>query len=172
MGVEMDIYFVDVCSLYVWKLYVDFLIPLKNMKLMSRWGSGIWKINGKKYFFSIFITCWLRCWGCCFHVCKILHERYKVLYSSIYAYGVNYIIIIVNIIMTIKWIFKKITTNLPVPLIPDGRIRASYFPWPRIWSRIFFSFSRKFTRGLLALNIFFIHVMMSVMIMAFNCCRI
>lgn len=36
--------------------------------------------------------------------------------------------------------------------MPDGRIRASYFPAPRIWSRIFFSFSRKFTRCCVALN--------------------
>lgn len=43
-------------------------------------------------------------------------------------------------------------TNLPVPFIPDGRIRASYFPWPKIWSRTFFSFSRKFIFALFALH--------------------
>lgn len=43
--------------------------------------------------------------------------------------------------------------NSPVPLMPDGRILASYFPCPRIVSRIFFSFSRKFTLALLALQV-------------------
>lgn len=42
--------------------------------------------------------------------------------------------------------------HLPVPLIPDGRIRASYFPCPRIWSNTFFSFSRKFIFALFALK--------------------
>jgi len=172
MGVEMDIYFVDVCSLYVWKLYVDFLIPLKKYEIDVSLRFRIWKINGEKYFFpySSHVDCDVEDVGF-MYVKYYMRDIKFFLYSSIYAYGVNYIII-VNIIMTIKWILKKITINLPVPLIPDGRIRASYFPWPRIWSRIFFSFSRKFTRGLLALNIFFMHVMMSVMIMAFNCCRI
>lgn len=41
--------------------------------------------------------------------------------------------------------------HLPVPLMPDGRILASYFPWPRIWSSTFFSFSRKFIFALFAL---------------------
>lgn len=43
--------------------------------------------------------------------------------------------------------------NSPVPLIPDGRILASYLPAPRIWSSTFFSFSRKFMFALLALKI-------------------
>lgn len=42
--------------------------------------------------------------------------------------------------------------HLPVPLIPDGRIRASYFPAPKIWSNNFFSFSRKFIFALFALQ--------------------
>ena len=45
-----------------------------------------------------------------------------------------------------------VNEHLPVPLMPDGLILASYFPCPRIWSRIFFSFSRKFTLALLALS--------------------
>lgn len=32
---------------------------------------------------------------------------------------------------------------LPVPFMPEGRMRASYLPGPRIWSSICFSFSRK-----------------------------
>lgn len=40
---------------------------------------------------------------------------------------------------------------LPVPLIPEGRIRASYLPWPKIWSKTFFSFSLKLIFALFAL---------------------
>lgn len=51
---------------------------------------------------------------------------------------------------------NKIRSNaasciLPVPLLPDGRILASYLPWPRIWSNTFFSFSRKLILALFAL---------------------
>lgn len=42
---------------------------------------------------------------------------------------------------------------LPVPLTPDGRILASYFPWPKIWSNTFFSFSRKLILALFALKV-------------------
>lgn len=49
-------------------------------------------------------------------------------------------------------IISRAYAHLPVPLIPDGRIRASYFPWPNIWSNTFFSFSRKFIFALFALK--------------------
>lgn len=81
---------------------------------------------------------------CSIHLSKFMLTALNDCYHYCYCYYYCY--------WFISLLFKVSKMNLPVPLIPDGRIRASYFPAPRIWSRIFFSFSRKFTRGLLALN--------------------
>lgn len=50
-----------------------------------------------------------------------------------------------------NWIKWNFVFNSPVPLIPDGRMRASYLPAPKIWSSTFFSFSRKLIFALFAL---------------------
>ncbi len=47
-----------------------------------------------------------------------------------------------------KWLKPMIRWEqevLPVPLMPEGRILESYFPGPRMPSKISFSFSRKFS---------------------------
>lgn len=69
------------------------------------------------------------------------------------------------VLWIVKWHVKYDRKHLPVPFRPDGRMRASYLPWPRIWSSTFFSFSRKLILALLALRVGAVIVLLIVVLM-------